>query len=179
MNSNKVVGTEIAYPLTSMVEMVYESKRLHPEKIAYDFMGKSATYTEFIEQIETAARALMALGAKKGDRITICMPNVPQALVLLYAVNRIGAVASMVHPLSAENEILFYLNQTESRIALTLSGFYEKFESIRGKTMLETVIVANIAEASNYQATAIAQIDQAIDQVSQVVQTNSSTSEEY
>jgi len=62
-----------------------------------------------------------------------------------------------------------------TKIANDTASALEEITSVVGKS---EVIVANIAEASNYQATAIAQIDQAIDQVSQVVQTNSATSEE-
>ena len=51
----------------------------------------------------------MALGIQKGDRVTICMPNCPQAVDSFYALNRIGAVSNMIHPLSAAGEIKFYL----------------------------------------------------------------------
>jgi len=135
------------YPDISLYDMVKRTKENYPGYIAYDFMGKSATYTEFIAQIDACASALMAQGIKKGDAVTICLPNVPQAIIMFYAINKIGAVASMVHPLSAENEILFYVNESKSRIAITLSRFYNKFEAIKGRTQLEKVIVATIGEA--------------------------------
>jgi long-chain acyl-CoA synthetase len=53
---------------------------------------------------------------------------------MFYAVNLIGAVANMIHPLSAEKEIEFYLNESESVAAITLDQFYGKFESIRANT---------------------------------------------
>jgi len=135
------------YPDVSLYDVVKKARTNYPDYIAYDFMGKSATYTEFIGQVDTCARALSAHGIKKGDAVTVCLPNVPQALIMFYAVNKIGAVASMVHPLSAENEIMFYVNESKSRIAITLSRFYNKFEAIKGRTQLEKVIVAKIGEA--------------------------------
>lgn len=135
------------YPDISLYDMVKNTQEKYPEYIAYDFMGKSATYTAFINEIDTCAKALTAYGIKAGDAVTICLPNVPQALIMFYAINKIGAVASMVHPLSAENEILFYLTESNSRIAITLSRFYNKFEAIKGRTQLEKVIVAKIGEA--------------------------------
>lgn len=135
------------YPDISMCEMVFNSEKEHPDFTAYDFMGNSSTYKKLKEDINQAARALVSLGVKKGDAVTICLPNMPQAVIMFYAVNRVGAVANMVHPLSAENEILFYLKLSKSRFALTLTDFYHKFEGAFGKTFLEKVIVAKIGEA--------------------------------
>ncbi|MBQ2898072.1 MAG: acyl--CoA ligase [Clostridia bacterium] len=135
------------YPDISMYQMIKNAGNQHPSNIAYDFMGRSVTYNLFIEEIETCAKALLALGVKKGETVTVCLPNIPQAVIMFYAINRIGAVASMVHPLSAENEIMFYLNEAKSKVAITLSCFYDKFEAIKGKTQVEKIIVAKIGEA--------------------------------
>lgn len=137
----------IDYPDISMYQMLKQTKEKYAGLTAYDFMGKAVTYEKFLEEIDACAKALYAQGIKKGDSVTICLPNVPQAVIMFYAINKIGAVASMVHPLSAENEILFYLNESKSRLAITLSQFYEKFESLKGKTQLEKVIVTKIGEA--------------------------------
>lgn len=135
------------YPDISMYRMIQKAQQDYGTYIAYDFMGKAVTYDAFIEEIEVCAKALLMQGVKAGDCVTICLPNLPQAVVMFYAINRIGAVASMVHPLSAENEILFYLNESKSKIAITLSRFYSKFEAIKGKTTVEKVIVTKIEEA--------------------------------
>lgn len=135
------------YPDISMYDMVKKTEEAYGKYIAYDFMGKAVTYTDFVAEIESCAKALTAYGIKKGDAVTICLPNVPQAVIMFYAINRIGAVASMVHPLSAENEIRFFLNESKSRIAITLSQFYDKFKSIKDETPIEKLIVAKIGEA--------------------------------
>lgn len=135
------------YPDISMYKMVKEVGDKYPEYAAYDFMGRSVNYSAFLKEVETCAKALVSYGVRKGDVVTICMPNVPQAVIMFYAINMVGGVASMVHPLSAENEILFYLTESKSKLALTLSQFYDKFENIKGKTGVEKVIVATIGEA--------------------------------
>ncbi len=137
----------LEYPDISMYDMVKKTKENYSTYTAYDFMGKSATYADFLVEIDNCAKALTAMGIGKGDAVTICMPNTPQAVVMFYAINKIGAVASMVHPLSAESEILFYLNESESRLAITLTQFYDKFEALKGKTKVEKVIVTKIEEA--------------------------------
>ena len=135
------------YPDISMYRYVKNTRDEFPSYIAYDFMGKALTYEKFIDEVEVCAKALLAQGIKEGDAVTVCLPNVPQAVLMFYAINRIGAIASMVHPLSAENEIMFYLNETKSRIAITLSQFYSKFDAIKGRTGLEKLIVTKIADA--------------------------------
>jgi len=135
------------YPDISMYEMVKQSKEKYGSYIAYDFMGRVVTYEKLIDEIDLCSKALLAQGIKEGDTVTICLPNVPQAVIMLYAINKIGAIASMVHPLSAENEIMFYLSESKSRMAITLSQFYDKFDAIKGKTPVEKVIVTKIEEA--------------------------------
>ncbi len=137
----------LEYPDISMFDMLKKAAEEYPEYIAYDFMGRAVSYNEFIKEIDICAKALVMQGVKSGESVTVCMPNVPQAIIMFYAINKIGAVASMIHPLSAEAEIQFYLKETKSRVAITLSQFYDKFEAIKGKTQLEKVIVAKIEEA--------------------------------
>ena len=119
------------YPRLTIYQIVRQTAREHPNLVAYEFMNKETTYAQFMQRIDSTARALKALGIGKGDRVTICMPNCPQALDTFYALNRIGAVSDMIHPLSAPAEIAFYLNFSHSKAILTLDQFYPKLEEIR------------------------------------------------
>lgn len=131
----------------TMWEMVEKAAQTRPDHVAYDFMGRSTTYSKFRENVHTCAKALRAAGVKPDDRVTICMPNCPQAVVMFYAVNLMGAVSNMVHPLSSENEIKFYLNVSKSVCALTLDQFYPKFEEIRkGVPTLRTLVIAAVKD---------------------------------
>ena len=144
------VPMHLDYFQGSMVEMVENVAKAHPEVVAYTFMGGRATYPELVRQIHACARALRQIGINAGDRVTICMPNAPQTVVMFYAVNMVGAIANMVHPLSAEGEIEFYLNDSESVAALTLDQFYGKFAGIRRNTPhLKHLIIADVADALN------------------------------
>ncbi len=119
----------------------------YPKNVAFDFMGKSTTYAELIENIEICAKSLKTLGVRPGDKLTIAMPNCPQAIYMFYAVNRVGAIASMIHPLSAEKEIEFYLNDSGSVAAITLDQFYWKFANIRKNTGIRNLIITSVADA--------------------------------
>ena len=121
------------YPQKTMFQMVCDAARRHPDNTAYVFMGKKTSYREFMGRIEDAAKGLYSLGIRKGDRVTICMANTPQALDCFYALNRIGAVPNMIHPLSAAQEIAFYLNFSGSKAILTLDQFYHKVAQVMPK----------------------------------------------
>ena len=131
----------------SMFEAVEDIALQYPGYVAFDFMGKHTTYRELVQQIETCAKALKTLGVREGDKVTIAMPNCPQAVYLFYAVNLVGGIANMIHPLSAEKEIEFYLNESESITAITLDQFYHKFEAVRKNTKVVNIIIASIKDA--------------------------------
>ncbi len=120
----------LEYPHKTMYEMVEAAAKRHPNHVAYVFMGKKTTYTEFMKRIQAAAQGLYKMGIRKGDKVTICMANTPQALDCFYALNRIGAIPNMIHPLSASQEIAFYLNFSKSKAILTLDQFYYKVAEI-------------------------------------------------
>ena len=116
----------LEYPELTMYQMVARIAEKYPDYPAYEFYGRKTVYRSFLQQIDQAARAFQAAGISRGDAVTICMPNTPQALVCFYAINRISAIANMVHPQSAQNEITFYLNFSASKMILTVDLFYEK-----------------------------------------------------
>ena len=135
------------YPRLTMYQMVAETAKKYPKTLAYTFMGKGTTYEEFIQRIDRAAKGLVKLGIRKGNRVTICMPNTPQALDCFYALNRIGAIPNMIHPLSAAQEIAFYLNASHSKAVLTLDQFYGKVAEILPQLDDDCkVIIAKIAD---------------------------------
>ena len=131
----------------SMFEAVEAIARKYPANIAFDFMGKSTTYKELVTNIDICAKALKTIGIRENDKVTIAMPNCPQAIYLFYAVNLVGGIANMIHPLSAEKEIEFYLNESNSVTAITLDQFYHKFEHIRKNTKVVNIIIASIKDA--------------------------------
>ena len=131
----------------SMFEGVARIAEQYPNGVALDFMGRSTTYKKLVQDIEACARSLKTLGVRAGDRVTIAMPNCPQAIAMFYAVNLIGGVANMIHPLSAEKEIEYYLNASRSVTAITLDQFYHKFERVRQNTEVVNIIIASIKDA--------------------------------
>ena len=135
------IPANLDYPDCSMVELVFIAAAKHPDVNAYDFFGAKKKYREFVNEIKLCARGLCATGIKKGDRVTICMPNTPQAVIMFYALNLMGAVANMVHPLSAQEELVTYINTSHSVAVLTLDQFSDKLITVLSGTKAKTLIL--------------------------------------
>lgn len=138
--------SHLEYFKGSLYEMVAGVAEKYPDYVAFDFMGKSTTYRHMMERIDQCAKALRTVGVREDDKVTIALPNCPQAVYMFYAVNRIGAIANMIHPLSSKNEIRFYLNESKSVTVITLDQFYHKIEAIRQDTSIVNVIIARIKD---------------------------------
>lgn len=140
------VPEHIDYPQTTMYNAVVKTANKYPNSIAYDFMGHEFTYTQLVEQIDQCAKALASLGLSKGDRMTISMPTTPHGVICFYAINKIGAVASMIHPLSPPSRIEFFLNLSRSTFALTLDKVYGNFKAIMDNTNIKVLILTKLSE---------------------------------
>ena len=140
------VPHSLDYPDCSMAQLVLKTAEQYPDIMAYDFFGRKQSYRGFADEIRACACGLKAIGVGKGERVTICMPNTPQAVVMFYALNYIGAIANMVHPLSASEELVRYLNVSRSVAALTLDQFGEKLEEILPRTGVKTLILCGIED---------------------------------
>ena len=134
---------DIEYFNGGLYDAIYEASCKWPHNTALEYFDVQITYKEMIKKINKVAAALKVIGAEKGDRITVCMPNTPEAVYMFYAINEIGAVANMVHPLSSAKEIEDYLNQSESKIILCVDVSYPKVETIIKNTSVEQVIVVS------------------------------------
>lgn len=137
------------YPTGSMYEAVKESAKTKKKmnSVAYEFQGKKTNYKQFFNKIETLGKAYKSIGINEGDMVTVCMPNTPQGVDTFYALNRIGAVPAMIHPLSAVGEIAFYINKTQSKAVLVLDLFYEKvLEALKQVNYPVKVVVAHIKD---------------------------------
>jgi len=140
------VPRSLDYPDCSIAHLVLETARKYPDITAYDFFGCKQTYRAFAGEICLCARGLRAIGIKQGERVTICMPNTPQAVIMFYALSLTGAIANMVHPLSAEEELVRYLGASRSVAVLTLDRFAGKLEAILPRTNARTLILTGIED---------------------------------
>ena len=133
------------YPDGSLYELLKKSISEHPNAIAYDFFDKTFTYSELGKQINEYACKFKNAGFKKGDTMSIIMPTSPQGIIAFYAVNKLGGVASFIHPLSTGEELKHYLNLSNSKFALTLDIFYDKVAGIKDDVPLQKLFISKIS----------------------------------
>lgn len=140
----------LEYPSGSMSHVVLSTADRLPKQTAISCMGTTINYATLKSKIIETAKALTALGIKAGDKVTICMPNLPQMVYSLYALNYIGAVASMIHPLSAVGEIAYYLKEVDSHVILTLDTFYKKITEVEKQYNIDKIILTGAAEGLGF-----------------------------
>ena len=112
----------------------------YPDFYAYSYFGKRIKFSKMIEQIDAIASSFVALGVKKYDIITLIMPNTPAAILSFYALNKIGAVSNMIHPLSSVDEIDTCLKNTESKYVMVVDASYNKLDHSLDETKVEKII---------------------------------------
>lgn len=133
----------IEVPNISIYEYLKDSSDNYRHLSAINYFNHKITFNTLLNKIDLCARALKSQGIREGDVVTICMANTPEAVISFYAVNKIGAIANMLHPLSAEQEIKTSLNSTKSVMLITIDLSYEKIKNIIDETSIyKTVIVS-------------------------------------
>lgn len=133
----------IEVPNVSVYEYLRDCNKDNLDSIAINYFNKKMTYRTFLNEINVCARALRSQGIREGDVVTICMPNTPEAVIAFYATNEIGAIANMVHPLSAEEEIKHSLISTKSVMLIAINLSYKKVKEIIEDTdVYKTIIVS-------------------------------------
>jgi len=146
MGSYGDVKPNLDYSEKTISEAVLEVASREGGFPALTFMGKATSYTRLASEIDHVARCFHALGVRPGQRVLVCLPNVPQAVFCLYGLNRIGAVPTMVHPLSAVSELAFYMNEASCEIAVTLDQFYAKFQDVKKLRPIRKLIVCRVSD---------------------------------
>ena len=96
---------DLNIPDKSLYEYFKENSFKYKNKYAIDYYGTKITYKDLLKKVDECANSFKYHGIRYGDVVTICMPNTPEGIIAFLALNKIGAIANMVHPLLSENEI--------------------------------------------------------------------------
>ncbi|MDE6111339.1 MAG: acyl--CoA ligase [Eubacterium sp.] len=102
---------------TTMYQQFEHSANERGENPCFYYYNNTLSWKETADMVDQCAAALVANGVKKGDRVVICLPNMPQCVAAVYAVNKIGAIASMLHPLSVKSEADYTINLVDAKFA--------------------------------------------------------------
>ena len=135
------------FPDISMYDLLKKNNYNREKKIAINYFDNKMTFATFFNEIEKVSKAFASIGVKEEDVVTLIMPNTPECVIAVLALNKIGAIANMVHPLSAEEEIKFFINDTNSKVILTIDICAEKIMNIIEQTEVYKVIITSASDS--------------------------------
>ncbi len=131
------------HPLTWLLD---EAARNHATATATQYYGATLTYGQLSTLASRFARALLALGVQRGDRVALSLPNIPQYPIAFYGILRAGGIVVPCNPLYTAPELEHQLNDSGARVIVTLGMFYATLASVRDRTPIEHVIIGSAAE---------------------------------
>lgn len=153
LERNPIIPSVNIYTLLKLLSMK------HKDKAAVDSLDLKANYGQLLDDAVTISRALKELGVKKGDIVSISMPNLYQGLAAFFACNRIGAVATFLDAAATPEEIKAYINMFESPIFINYDKGDEYNQNIKDNTCVRHIItlqsknVNSISLNNNYKIT--------------------------
>lgn len=117
----------------SMYDYVKESAIKNEKRTAYTYYGLGVSYRGFLRRVDRIADALTQFNIVENECVTICMPNTPESIALIYAINKIGAIANIIHPLSSTKDIKRALDETNSGVLFCSDSSMQNARDIKVK----------------------------------------------
>jgi long-chain acyl-CoA synthetase len=140
------VPPSLNYEKITLPEALERTALRFPDRVSLVMMGKKLTFKQINELVDRFANALTALGIKKGDKVAIMLPNIPQTVIATYAVFKLGAVVVMHNPLYTERELEYQLKDSDSVCAICLDLLVPRLLKLKEKTSVETIIACHIKD---------------------------------
>ncbi|WP_026673405.1 long-chain-fatty-acid--CoA ligase [Alkalihalobacterium bogoriense] len=142
----KEIPTTIQYPETSLVSFLEKAYKKNPDQRAILFMGSTLTYKELYESTVKLANGLKDLGLQSGDRVSIMLPNCPQAVISYYAVLMVGGIVVQTNPLYVERELEHQLNDSGATFMIALDWVYPKIEKVKKVSKLKKILITSLKD---------------------------------
>jgi long-chain acyl-CoA synthetase len=148
---DKGVPATLDYPQTTLHRQLEDMARRYPDSTAIIFPGsfgdaRKLSYRQLNDDANRMANALAGMGVQKGDRVALLMPNCSHFVISCYAALKLGAIPFALNPLNSPRELEDQLNDSEAKVIIALSLFYQDFAEVKARTKVQHVVVAYIRE---------------------------------
>lgn len=140
------VPQSIKYPEISLGEVLRKSAMESPDQVAVIYFGTRLTFKELDSLVDKFAEALQDLGIRKGDRVGIYLPNIPQFVIAYYGALRIGGIVVALSPLYKETEIGHILKDSGAKVLVAWDQLYPYVQAVKAGTELTTVITTSVRD---------------------------------
>lgn len=134
---NPIIPDMSIYNTINMLSTFYRKEE------AIDCLDLNVNYDEMINDTVLLSKTFKELGIKKGDIISVSMPNFYQGVIVYLAANRIGAVTTFINSMSSIEEVLGYLNEFESSLFINFDKDSEYNKKIKDNSKVKNIITLN------------------------------------
>ncbi len=152
------VPTSLTYENIPVFEYLDRSAREYPQRTAIIFKNNRISYENLLIQAETMAANLRAQGVRSGDRVAVMLPNLPQTIIVYWAILKAGATVVMTNPLYREKEVLHQFNDAGVRHLILLDMLWPKIAPLRDRTPVKKIFVTSIPEALKFPLNHLAKL---------------------
>ncbi len=160
-------------PKGSMFDYMYERNKGFPSDIALEYYGRKTSYGELFKLIDSCGRNLAALGVKKGDIVTVQTIPLPQVVVIIYALNRMGACGNMLYPDAKAKDVIASMEKTDSKVLIVVDKILSSYEQDLPPYFDKHIILLNIAEQMSFVPRMLAKRKLSYHQLNKEIKTNS------
>ena len=140
------VPHSLVYPKVPLTHFLQKSAESFPQNVALIFAGKKFSYREVQEKVDALAKAFIALGVKKGERVALLLPNSPPYVIGYYAILKVGGIVVTLNPLAVEREILHFLKHAEVRTIIVAESLFSRIDQVASQSSLENILIACLRE---------------------------------
>ena len=140
------VPRHIDYPEVPLFELLRKTAMEYPDHTSIVYFDKAMTYRELDRLSDKFANALVSLSVKKGDKVALFLPNIPQFIISYYGTIKMGGIVTAVSPLYKEREIEHQLNDSEAETIVVWDALYPVLEKVLSKTKVKNIIVTSLKE---------------------------------
>ena len=125
----------------TVYQNIYQHNQAHPHDLALEYFGVKITFSKLFAQVESCAKALLHAGVHLGDRVTLCTSGTPEAVYVVLACSKIGAVANFINPMFQPEQIRDRINETNAAFLFVLDRLYASVSSILSETCIRHLVV--------------------------------------
>ena len=142
---NKI--TDLDIPQCDVFEYLKKSSQQFGKDVAIEYLSCRISYNKLFEKIDEAARALKAVGVQEGEIVSVCLPNIPEVVYLIYAINRIGAVANLLDVRAGETALKTALIDSKSEVLICLDLVCDKVSAILQDTNVRIAVAVSALDS--------------------------------
>ena len=138
---------KIEVPKCTIYQNIYNRNHDYPKDIAINYFGNKISYATLFDRTSQCAKALLKVGIKRGDCVTLCTASIPESIYIILACSRIGAIANFINPLFTKEQKVDRINETEGHWIFILDEMYSFIKDALSKTCIENVVIIPVSNS--------------------------------